>query len=315
MENLPLKALAVSTGATLGVLFRVVLNNLFNEYNANITSKSGVLFTDLPANFCGCFILGVHESMKRRFAYPDWLNLAIATGFAGSVTTFASWHLQLTHMLVSGPRSLVFFAILIGVCMAFFGLALGRDMGDSLLHIFRRREEVDLMHQQRSKLHSENETNNSLTTIALLITFIGVYTGVIFGTIHDDSGFSTSSSRFFWMSSVFAPFGALMRWWLSRFNSKTERFPLGTFAANMTAMVLDLSIAAALVVNPNVALPTQFVLRAIITGLGGSLSTVSTWVNEASKLPRLWRYLYVVSTIFAALALGIVIYGTAVWVG
>ncbi|KAI0564677.1 putative fluoride ion transporter CrcB [Gracilaria domingensis] len=305
-SDLPLKALGISTAAALGVVLRLAVNRLFGESVGGITSARSALFTDLPANFLGCFILGFHDSLKRRFMYPEWFNVAISTGLAGSVTS---------------PRLPAFVAIPVGLAMAFLGLTLGKDAGDLLVHLSANQGGVNRSLSEESALHSANQrtgtTSRARRMCALLATvfaFFGLYGAMVTGAIFDSTSFSVSHRRFFWMSGVFAPFGALLRWWLSRFNGKGERFPLGTFGANMTAMVLDLSIAVVLLVNRRISVAARFVLLAVISGLGGSLSTVSTWVNEATKLRRGWRYFYVLGTSSAALILGLAIYGTAFWI-
>ena len=46
-----------------------------------------------------------------------------------------------------------------------------------------------------------------------------------------------------WFALLFGPFGAVMRWLLSGYNSRLPRplhwFPIGTFAANMSACIID----------------------------------------------------------------------------
>ena len=54
------------------------------------------------------------------------------------------------------------------------------------------------------------------------------------------------------ISSIFAPFGALLRWKLSSLNnestmpSKWYWFPLGTFTANMIASIISISMQTSL---------------------------------------------------------------------
>eukprot|EP00978_Attheya_sp_CCMP212_P035463 scaffold154462_cov58-Attheya_sp.AAC.3 len=79
----------------------------------------GALFVDLPANLLGCFIMGLISSQcfdHRQGGHTVWLPLpwlkethrlqrhdaflvALRTGFAGSITTFASWNAQMVIML------------------------------------------------------------------------------------------------------------------------------------------------------------------------------------------------------------------------
>ena len=50
-----------------------------------------------------------------------------------------------------------------------------------------------------------------------------------------------------WFAIIFGPFGATLRWLLSGYNSRLPRplhwFPIGTFAANMLACIIDFVLA------------------------------------------------------------------------
>lgn len=233
---------------------------------------------------------------------------------------FASWHLQVIKMLVEGPRLEAFVSVFLGICVAFCGLALGRDIGDLVIYVVNRkqRSSFDNVAQRSGSPIEEPSTPNSVvgcTFSVLLFVFVDLYAAVLVGAVIDNENFSTRDRGFLWICGAFAPYGAWLRWWLSRFNSVKENLFLGTFAANMAAMVLDLAVVAALRthVNSNMSQKTEFVLLALISGLGGSLSTVSTWISESSRLRRPWRYVNLIGTSAAAILLGIMIYGATYW--
>lgn len=73
----------------LGVLTRVGINLLFGPDFADISHKQEEIFYDLPANMLGCFILGTYTSCKAAIRLPNILSLAVATGYAGSVTSMS----------------------------------------------------------------------------------------------------------------------------------------------------------------------------------------------------------------------------------
>lgn len=79
--------LAISSAAVLGVLTRVNVDSLFGPSGASITSRDTLLFYDLPANVLGCFVLGAFNVLKSRVAIHPLINLAVSTGYAGSVTS------------------------------------------------------------------------------------------------------------------------------------------------------------------------------------------------------------------------------------
>lgn len=60
-------------------------------------------------------------------------------------------------------------------------------------------------------------------------------------------------------------------------------FPLGTFTANISACVLDYVMRASLVRAP-LNMVSVAIMGGVISGVGGCLSTVSTWVVEVGDL-------------------------------
>jgi fluoride ion exporter CrcB/FEX len=136
--------------------------------------------------------------------------------------------------------------------------------------------------------------------------------------------FKTTTSRTFQtfsFSVLFAQFGTLLRWTLSRYNGSitAERWkwlPIGTFAANMLACILSSGLAAAnLIIPPSFPLAHVFI-SALKSGFAGSLSTVSTFVVESAALlqslpQHALGYYYSVGTIVSAALLGIICYAWA----
>ena len=95
--------------------------------------------------------------------------------------------------------------------------------------------------------------------------------------------------------------GAVLRWWLSRFNGP---WPRGTFVANMIGC---LALVLVLAADPaGVLLAPQPLPAGIATGVLGGLTTFSTFAVEAVS-PRRVRLGYVVATVLCGLALA--------WVG
>ncbi|KAF8064606.1 HEBP2 [Scenedesmus sp. PABB004] len=135
---------------------------------------------------------------------------------------------------------------------------------------------------------------------------------------HADAAFAPQA---LWWSLLLGPAGAYARFWLSRFNGALRGglkwFPAGTFAANMAACVMDYAVRAA---EARLALgPLQTAaLGGVMTGVGGCLSTVSTWVAEIQRLllsfPNTSHgYSYVGISLASSIGLGLLIYGVPVW--
>ena len=120
------------------------------------------------------------------------------------------------------------------------------------------------------------------TTVAVLL-FCGLFLALWIVLAIVDGKVPHSTRRSQWFALLFAPFGCTLRWQLSKLNTRDIKplawLPAGTFAANMTACIVDFVIGGlqnrytfgywALVITP-----------AIRVGFSGALSTVSTFVSE-----------------------------------
>lgn len=148
-----------------------------------------------------------------------------------------------------------------------------------------------------------------ITLVGTLVLFCGTLSGVVVGAVN-------SSRRRNWASVALAPLGATLRWALAtRYNRTVPNggFPMGTFIANITATLIDFIIGAVRIHRTH-SHDVEILLSATITGFAGSLSTVSTWINEAVNMTPDKRYIYLILTVAVSQVLGIVIYGSAYWV-
>ncbi|OWY96357.1 Camphor resistance CrcB protein, partial [Phytophthora megakarya] len=104
------------------------------------------------------------------------------------------------------------------------------------------------------------------------------------------------------LALCFGPFGALLRWYLSLSNSKPmcKNFPFFTFLPNVAASCMScaMEIVGSVEYHNGASAYRHFVMwgqGAIMVGFLGSLSTVSTWVNELDTLSSrrlFWAYRY-----------------------
>lgn len=124
-----------------------------------------------------------------------------------------------------------------------------------------------------------------------------------------------------WFALLLAPFGAVLRWLLSGYNSRLPRplhwFPAGTFAANMLACGIDY-VLMAVTVHARLGYWPLVLLPAVRVGFSGALSTVSTFVAEVhgqlKLLPdRLYGYMYTFASLATGAILGVVLYGWGTW--
>lgn len=94
--------------------------------------------------------------------------------------------------------------------------------------------------------------------------------------------------------------------------------PVWTLVANVGAVLADAVLGAVRevvgTVRENEDGAGALVVGGLMTGMAGSLSTVSTWVAEIDGMAAQSRYKYVAGSLTAAQAVGVAVYGTAVWV-
>lgn len=220
-------------------------------------------------------------------------------------------------MLVRGDWLFSLLAIIFGIFLSFCSFIVGKDFFDCILSLHSRiskqsphREDRDGNVVPTSVAEEQNEDYSWLAIILTICVFIIVFIPTVVGAIiHREN----PRLRLQWTSGALAPAGATARWLLSRLNGRRLGFPVGTFIANISATLLDLSIGAAMLHNTTSSNAT-LILNALFTGFAGSLSTVSTWINESISLERPQRYVYVVTTIITAVLIGLVVYGSAHWV-
>lgn len=164
------KVLYLSVFAILGSLLRIIVAQIFGEEcknpgtvgwlkagqplcvtaNGELAIEGGIIFSDLPANLLGSFIMGLMQSTDTMdlpkyfpiawlsetnyFQSFDIIHLALTTGFCGSLTTFSSWNSEMVVMMLGADAdtgSLIFRAILgyiIGLETALASFVLGKNL-------------------------------------------------------------------------------------------------------------------------------------------------------------------------------------------
>jgi fluoride ion exporter CrcB/FEX len=153
--------------------------------------------------------------------------------------------------------------------------------------------------------------------VAPFLLFVGL--AVAFGVA--DGVLGIPFYRRMWMIILVSPFGALLRWRMSRWNNlklgwkQLAWIPWGTFLANVAAAVISV-LAEATEARYNPKDHVNYIwwssaLIAIEAGFAGSLSTVSTLVKEmfdlASKNPSR-AYVYFLFTVLCSMLLSLAVY-------
>ncbi len=117
---------------------------------------------------------------------------------------------------------------------------------------------------------------------------------------------------------LLAPPGAMLRFALSRLNTRDpflDRFPLGTFLANMLATTVLAGVYAAQRSNAlNLSIVSCNALRAIEEGFCGCLSTVSTFAVESRTIRGTgWTWVYVLGSVVLGHIIVLAIVGGVSW--
>jgi len=109
--------------------------------------------------------------------------------------------------------------------------------------------------------------------------------------------------------------GALCRWQLSRFNPVIPSFPLGTFAANISAtVILGIVMIVQGVFDTHLNFISCQVLYGVYEGFCGCLSTISTFAVELDTLIRQHAYVYATVSIIVGNVILVLLVGIPVWV-
>jgi len=320
-----------------------------------VTSTMSPIFIDLPANMLGCFLMGLMSTSTKLKStnnmnnasslsqllpivhennyFQNWNNmhLSIRTGLCGCLTTFASWNTQMVTMIGSKNISLIIqalFGYVIGMHCGYMSLKFGQHVSMCIYHYFHcvdqqqqvniihLQEEIDPQNNDKKQKEKDSKNNNRIIEIFHLLAPYMVVISIL-------TYFTITNNRSLWLSSLAAPIGAIIRWRLSvSFNKQSNNTWIpyhGTFTANIVGSILSIIATSFLIVSsssPTGATDvTQDILLAIKSGLAGSLSTVSTFIDEYDNLLSkhnknnfMNAYKYVYGTIMTACIMSIFVY-------
>lgn len=367
-----------------------------------LSRYGGAFFSNLPPNVAGSFAMGLFASSATlAAAYPNFdsgvkapslpamaflpptsplqqhtaLHLGLRTGFCGSLTTFASWILQMVQMMVGGKVSSLgtewvaaLWGLFTNVAVSMIALVMGQHLALVLQAWYNTGGPKEGEHtkspaaaaaaaatataavmvvvegekgeEERAppplpapgsdgqvRLAPDTSTSwqyhvaDAATLIMLLfLTSISIAYAIIQGAWSSaDAGSSSNPyvSRYMWFSIIFGPLGCITRWLLAKHLNGRQWFPWGTWSANLLACAIDFGLQA-IIVRVSIDPLQMVILKAIMTGINGSLSTVSTWVVEIQTLSLAFPsnargYHYAMASMVPAVLLGLAIYGTSVW--
>ncbi|KAL6071484.1 Camphor resistance CrcB protein [Balamuthia mandrillaris] len=340
---------ALSLCAVLATLLRVSLTR-FLRWSVG-QAYQGVLPSNLFANVLGCVIMGFLAPQKGLSLWKreGWLYVAMTSGFCGSLTTLSSWmkdavaalgRVEVVHYLL-----LIFLELFSNFCAFTFGLhlystvtAIGTRTPTSFLS---KRFQVihdhsdSSSHQQQQEVEEDGEYSDvSLATsgqneeaptdkpLKRLLWTALLPTVLLSLAVLTLSILSVNLETWRWLmfSALFAPFGALLRYYLSLFNAKepyASGFPLFTFIPNLAGCLFAaaMHILAANKGWTDRSSPGAYLVEASMTGFSGCLTTVSTFMAELMQPHRALplRYLYGACTVSIAQASMLLLFWAFLW--
>ena len=340
--NRPVVVLNIVNGSIWGVLVRRGLISL-TSYSG--TYLGGVVW----ANFTACFVMGLaidssklwnllleqddekeseadglresseqsRISDRKVSAYANKgsipLYVGLTTGFCGTCSSFSSVILEAfnksTDTVVGASYSypnhaygiMEFLSVIFTqIGMSVVGFHLGKHLCD-----FGDRYSPSLTKRNYKILESLSMV---IGVVSIIITCI------LIGTK------KTGSWRSWTFSILFAPFGALLRFYISKYlNTKFVNFPLGTFSANVLgSLVLGvLTILGRGKLSHEGRIVSNVLVCHVISGLDdgfcGGLTTVSTFIVELFALKLIYSYRYAITSIILSFVLVVLTLGSYNW--
>lgn len=286
--------LLVLTYSIPGNLCRFSIQSLTEYSNAYINYPGTVLW----CNFTACLVMSfcnnavgfwtkVLDGSQKKSMKEIGFHTAITSGFCGSFSTFSSMLIEILYKtsgfvkngeLPNGGYGVMefFSTLIINISVPLIGQILGQQLAIAF----------DKCIVPRLKWLSY-KTIRVVELCSVVIGFLAVIVNIVLlGTLNMSHWYKQRYA----FSILMGLFGAWCRFFLSRYNGKpVSWFPLGTFLANFTGSLLvavcDL-LSLGLkngqpLVNGDV---NKMILLGFSNGWAGSLSTISSFINELYNL-------------------------------
>lgn len=281
----------VASFAILGCLIRVGVDyGLGSNTYMQIESSSSIIFQSFFANMLGSFILGIitASTLKSlRGMLPIYTGLS--TGLCGSITTYSKFNQQVSQMIVgetitSGESYFTAFAaIILGLAAPICSFKFGQDISNEVRNRFGVRNGTDFTRQHRSIKISK--FINYSSPIFLLLSWISL---LVVSIVYRD----TYEIMYPCLSGVLAPFGAVLRYVLSKLNTNPcyclkkgfpKRFFMGTFLANFIGSIV-MALVSVVLLWTSLSCPWHTFFKSLQGGFCACLTTVSTFVSEITAM-------------------------------
>ncbi|SCU93868.1 LAME_0F05270g1_1 [Lachancea meyersii CBS 8951] len=280
--------------------------------------------TVLWANLAACFLMGLMQTMKSYKVFSPLLFTAITTGYCGCVSSFSSLMVEMFTNAANQPSTRVasgfpnraygimqFLAVLLtqllaSMCSHIFGLYVAKEFALYFKNFENR--ETSLAARRTHRVVSFIQK----ATLVLSVPVLAVQ--IVLAAVYDNR------SRYWTLSAIFAFPGAALRYALSKqLNHRLKHFPMGTFTANFagTLLLAVFTLVTKGKRSDNSPIIKSATAKTVVIALGngfcGSLTTVSTFINECHLLPLRKTLFYYFVSIFLSFGIVVVIVGSCAW--
>lgn len=338
--------LSFITCSILGNYARIGVTKLSNYESSYISSGSVVW-----PNFTASLIMGTLQVLNLPahswFIENPSLFMSLTTGFCGSFSSYSTMMIESFLFAASLNKSnietntklpnraygimeflsVIFANLFISMGGYIFGRFLASDIIVYYLDSSNSSGNLE-NYDKTDNLNNDIITQNSIkhNRILIFIAFINnlfvilaiplLILIIVLSAVYDN--YSRSSWT---LSAIFTIFGSFSRFYLSNwFNSHWINFPLGTFLANQFAVLIysfllivqrgkKFSSLDPILNNQNGCR----IISSLITGFCGGLSTISTFINEAYKLPFRNMIFYYFTSIAISIIICIITVGSFAW--
>jgi len=292
--------LAIAAWAVLGCLGRIGLGYAILP-KARIDTAGTLIYYDYIPNFVGSLMMGLIFTLEPfiKKKHPIFYD-GFGTGFLGSLTTFSSWSFSLSENLVCHSDSSV--AVSIWHRVVFFMISLYIHLTSTII-AYLIGVEIAKKYKHEFEDVPDSKLNPTKHVFVWSSFFFLVFCGGVAFVVGEWVFNGDDTLYKFVLALCLAPVGALTRFTLGKWmNPISPKFPFGTFVANITATIIN-----GAVFYSNMQASTPFwVMKGVMIGLDGCLSTMSTFMKEVITmwnkpgLDRRWSLTYIAVSVATA---------------
>lgn len=326
----------------LGVYARLGISAL-SVYNPSYVTSGSVIWS----NFSACVAMGILQELDSAewFEGRKPLFLAMGTGFCGSFSSFSTMMLEIfehsTNLTAGNLKNHAKFpnraygileflgTTIIHMTVPMTALIFGRKLATEFLipwgHDYTEADQRvidDIPNDEKFVTSKRNFLRPWVINMMNIVEWLTLVMALpVLITVVVLSGVYSNYSRGSWtLPPLFGIFGSLLRYYLGIWlNARVASFPVGTFVANEFAVIMIGVFAIVLNGKLHDGRPVihtvngHRVVSALSSGFCGSLSTISTFMNEGYKLPFKQTLIYFCVSVGIAYCILVVLVGSYAW--